>query len=49
MLENIKIISQINRFTVFHGEIQKSHPSELSQNKFILKILSVKEEIAQNS
>lgn len=46
MLENLKILSQINRFTKFHAEIQKNYVSEPSSISFIGKILQVKEEVA---
>jgi len=44
MLENIRIIRDINRFTSFHREIQNNYQQSEALSKFVVKILEVKEE-----
>ena len=44
MLENIKIIKEMKRFTAYHQEIQNNYRDCEALQKYISKILEVKEE-----
>ena len=44
MLENIKIIRDMNRFSPYHKEIQTHYKDSETLGRFIEKILEVKEE-----